>query len=61
MPKVTKPQTFDRLDILIDDCLSMTIWQLEFIESCAKRKDEGKYFSQKQLDIINEIFETYMI
>jgi hypothetical protein len=60
MSKISRSQAMDMLDLLTDDCLSMTDWELNFIDDMAKRKDEGNYFSQKQLDIIERIHTEYM-
>lgn len=60
MKKVTKGHAMDYLDLITDECMSLTEWELEFIDSCAKRKDKGDFFSQKQLDIIERIWKEYM-
>jgi len=61
MPKlITRREAMDMLDQLCDDCLSMTIWEMERIDEWSKRKEEGGWFSQKQLNIIEKIFLEYM-
>lgn len=57
---VDKQETMGHLDTLAHKRLSMSPWELEFIDSCSDRKVKGGFFSQKQLDIINRIYTEYM-
>ncbi len=60
MPKIPRSKAMDLLDLLTDDCLTMSEWEMNFIDDMAKRKDAGNYFSQKQLDKIEVIHNEYM-
>lgn len=54
----------DRLEeetVMIDDCMKresrMTPWECDFIQSISEYRDGGGFLSNKQIDILNEIWD----
>ena len=54
-------ETNEMLKELCEECTSMSDWEVEFIDSCAKWVADKKFLSAKQRDKIGDIYIHRMV